>query len=68
MWKSALGGLLLAGAVTYVLVLLLNWLRHTGPYPVAAVAIVVRFVVLVLVVWLGLSLLYRGPNRLSCLL
>lgn len=68
MWKSALGGVLLAGAATYVLVILLNWLRHSGPYAVGGVAIAIRLIVLVLVVWLGLSVLYRGPGRLSCLL
>jgi hypothetical protein len=69
MWKYALGGLLLTAVLTYFLAgYVLRWAGHVGPFAVVATAVGIRVVLLVLVVWLGLSLFYRGPGRLSCFL
>ena len=69
MWKYALAGLILAAVLTYFLAgFVLRWAGHFGPYAVFAAALGFRIVIVVLVVWLGLSLFYRGPGRLTCLL
>jgi len=69
MYKYALGGLVLAALLTAFLAgYLLRWVGQFGPYAVFATAISFRFVVVVLVVWLALSLIYRGPGRLSAFL
>jgi hypothetical protein len=69
MWKYALAGLLAAGLMTLLLAgPLLSWVGRFGNIAVLSVALAFRLVVLVLVVWLGLSLLYRGPGRMSSFL
>lgn len=69
MWKYALAGLIVAASVTFFLAgFVLRWAGHYGPYAVFATAAGFRIVVLVLVVWLALSLIYRGPGRMSGLL
>ncbi len=69
MWKYALAGLIVAGLMTLLLAgPLLNWVGRFGTVAVLSVALAFRLVVLVLVVWLALSLIYRGPGRMSSLL
>ncbi len=69
MWKYALAGLITAAIVTIFLAgYVLRWVGQFGPYAVFATSLGFRFVVLVLVVWLALSLIYRGPGRMSSLL
>ena len=69
MWKYALAGLIVAAFVTLFLAgYVLRWVGPFGPYAVFATAVGFRIVVLVLVVWLALSLIYRGPGRMSGLL
>ena len=69
MYKYALAGLVVAGLLTFFLAgYVLRWMGHYGPMAVFATAIGFRIAVLALVVWLALSLLYRGPGRMSGLL
>lgn len=69
MWKYALAGVIVAGLVTVFLAgYVLRWVGQFGPYAVFATAVAFRIVVLVLVVWLALSLIYRGSGRTSGLL
>ena len=69
MWKYALAGLIVAALVTLLLAgPLLTWVGRFGTVAVLSIALAFRLVVLVLVVWLALSLIYRGPGRMSGLL
>lgn len=69
MWKYALAGVFLAGLITIFLAgYVLRWAGQFGPYAVLATSIGFRIAVLALVVWLALSLIYRGPGRMSSLL
>ncbi|MBZ5646228.1 MAG: hypothetical protein LAN37_03270 [Acidobacteriia bacterium] len=69
MYKYALAGVVVAFVLTVFLAgYLLRWVGHFGPYAVFATAIGFRVAVLALVVWLALSLIYRGPGRLSSFL
>ena len=69
MYKCALAGVVVAFVLTVFLAgYLLRWVGHFGPYAVFATAIGFRVAVLALVVWLALSLIYRGPGRLSSFL
>ena len=69
MWKYALAGLIVAALVTFFLAgYVLRWVGHFGPYAVLATAVGFRIAVLALVVWLALSVIYRGSGRMSSLL
>ncbi|HVP43640.1 MAG TPA: hypothetical protein VMS96_09410 [Terriglobales bacterium] len=69
MYRYALAGVVLAALATLFLAgFVLRWVGQFGPYAVFATALGFRIAILVLVVWLALSLLYRGPGRMSCLL
>ncbi len=69
MYKYALGGLILAALLTLFLAgYVLRWMGQFGPTAVFATAITFRIAILALVVWLALSLVYRGPGRMSSLL
>ena len=69
MYKYALAGLVIAALVTLFLAgFVLRWVGQFGPYAVFATAVGFRIAVLVLVVWLALSLIYRGPGRMSSFL
>lgn len=68
MYKYALAGLALAGLLTFFLAgFVLRWVGHFGPTAVFATALGFRIAILVLVVWLALSLIHRGPGRMSAL-
>ena len=69
MYRYALAGLIVAALVTIFLAgYVLRWVGQFGPYAVLATSIGFRIAVVALVVWLALSLIYRGPGRMSGLL
>lgn len=68
MYKYALAGLIIAGLFTFFLAgFVLRWVGHFGPTAVFATAVAFRIALVALVVWLALSLVYRGPGRMSSL-
>ncbi len=69
MYKYAIAGLVIAALFTFFLAgYLLRWVGQFGPTAVFATAIGIRIAIVALVVWLALSLVYRGPGRMSGLL
>ncbi len=69
MIRYSLAGLILAAVVTmFIAGFILPKVGYAGPYAVLITAVGLRVAVLAVVVWLALSLIYRGPGRMSSFL